>query len=174
MTHGVSHHEDERRRGERARRQRSRRRRRLPISIIDFRDRSTGFTCPGRCVNDDASLRLRTFIRYANRLIYRHGHVDACTLSLSLFSFLFFIGPRRALDRARISSRAKRGNFSVAGGVFPCAQLALLLFSSSPIIDAPPRMPPLREKFGGKNILPRTSEKKKEDANNPGEGVEGR
>lgn len=131
------------------------------------RDRPTGFMCLGRRVNDDASLRSRTFIRYADRLIYRHSYGSRLIVSLSLSLFLLFFF-YRAPDRVKISSRAKHRNFSVAGGAFPCAQLALL-FSSSPIIDAP-RSPP-REKFGGKNILPHApaNERKKVDANNPRE-----
>lgn len=102
MTHGVSCHEDEQRKEEERERDRERGDNeaedywRLPISIIDFRDRPTGFTCPGRRVNDDASLRLRTFKCYANRLIYRHGYVGACDLSLSLSPFFYRApqGPR--------------------------------------------------------------------------------
>lgn len=104
------------------------------------RDRPTGFTCPGRRVNNDPSFTLAVvhMLRRPPNLSPQSWFA-LWSSALSPFPF-FYQGPRRAPDRVKISS-AKHENFSVAGGAFPCAQLALLLFSSSLIIDAPPRSP---------------------------------
>jgi len=91
MTHEVSYRNERRReRGKGATRQKK-----VEVTDIDnrfSRDRPTGFTCPGRRVNDDASFRSRTFIRYADRLIYRSSHVRTCGFSPSLS--LFFLSDR--------------------------------------------------------------------------------
>lgn len=110
----------------------------------------------GPRVNTDASLRSRTFIRYIDRLIYRHDPV------ISLFSPANHPS-RESRSGARNRSPLKRWKFLLASGAFPSA--LILLFPSSPIIDAP--RSPSCEKFRGKKhfaacVRKRIKKKKKQ------------
>lgn len=97
------------------------------------RNRPTGLTCPGRSVNTDASLRSRTFICYTDRLIYLHTAVRVRRFSLlTAGDPAGKPGPACSLENQ--PKRAREPLPLVVRGAFSSF---LLLFPSSPIIDAP-------------------------------------